>query len=165
VNYMIRNHSASAAGAAAVLQRTSVEQQAFHHIISLEQRRAERSKKSFLLLLVDAGPHPFGLGKKILAALMPMTRETDIIGWYKEGTVAGVVFTEIADEDVTTTTTAVMNRVSKTLKNHLSPQQFSNINLSFHLFPEEHDRKSHSLSAASVPHSSAPSFGLVAELQ
>jgi hypothetical protein len=171
VNYLRRNHAGDIRVSGTILERTALRQQAFHKVISLEQRRAERSGKSFLLMLVDVSQHPFDksnsrvAGETILAALMPMTRETDIIGWYEEGSVSGVLFTEIAIDDLTSTTTAIMNRVSKTLKNHLTAQQFSRVNLSFRLLPTERDRKPSPLDAPSVdlPGIASPSFAV--ELQ
>jgi hypothetical protein len=171
VNYLRRNHSGSVGVTGTILERTALREQAFHRVISLEQRRAERSGKSFLLMLVDISQRLLDksnsqvASERILAALMPMTRETDIIGWYEEGSVSGVLFTEIAIDDLTSTTTAIMNRVSKTLKNHLTAQQFSRVNLSFHLLPAERDRKSSPVEAPSVdlPGIAAPSFAV--ELQ
>jgi hypothetical protein len=144
------NDSDSVRISGAILQRASLGEPAFHRLISLERRRAERSRKSFLLVLVDAGRRPFDVSEKPLAALMPMTRETDIVGWYKEGTIAGVLFTEIAEDDLGSTTRAIMNRVSKTLKSNLTAQQFGKVSLSFHLLPEEHDHRPSSFHAASV---------------
>lgn len=166
MNYLRRSYSENTRISGAILERASLGQQAFHRLIALERRRAERSRKSFLLMLVDASQRPFDMNRAILESLMPMTRETDIVGWYKEGVVAGVLFTEIAEEDIAGTTTAIMNRVSKTLKNHLTALQFNKVSLSFHLLPEEHDRKTSSLHApAAVAHSSVATPSLAAELR
>jgi hypothetical protein len=129
-----------------MIERNSLGQQAFHRMISLERRRVERSGKSFLLMLLDVSEQGLDrndalvLNKKIMFALSPITRETDIIGWYKENSVVGLVFTEIMVEDLRSVT-AIMNRISKTLKAHLSAQQFSDINMSFRLLPEAHEDK------------------------
>lgn len=162
MNYLRRNYSDSTRVSATILERASLGQHAFHRLLALERRRAERSRKSFLLMLVDASQRPFDMNRTILDSLMPMTRDTDIVGWYKEGTVAGVLFTEIAKEGIAGTTTAIMNRVSKTLKKHLTALQFSKVSLSFHLLPEEHE--SSSLHAAAAAHSSVASPHVAAEL-
>jgi hypothetical protein len=152
----------------AVNNRTSLGQQAFHRVLSLERRRAERSRKSFLLMLVDADQRLFGksdtgiINGRILAALTPITRETDITGWYKEGAIAGALFTEIAEQDLASTTTAIMNRVSKALKNRLAAHIFSTVSLSFHLLPEEHDHTPSSFEATSVGLSGISSPGVAA---
>jgi hypothetical protein len=170
VNHLRRNQSGGIRVSGIVLERASLGQHAFHRFLSLERRRAERSGKSFLMMLVEGSQRPFEpsnarvISEKTLSALIPTTRETDIVGWYKEGTVAGVVFTEIAIDDLTSTTTAIMSRISKTLKTHLSPQQFNQVNLSFHLLPEELDHKSSPLSAVSVAIPEVASPSLVAGL-
>jgi lipopolysaccharide/colanic/teichoic acid biosynthesis glycosyltransferase len=115
---------------------------AFHRMISLERKRTERSRKPFLLMLLDMGN---GLrsdknGKaldKILSALSLSTRETDVTGWYQHNCVVGVMFTEFGLEDRNTILSTMMTRVSETLRNNLSSQQFGLISISFHLFPEE----------------------------
>ena len=154
----------SSRGSRQVLHRVSVGQQAFHQFLSLERRRAQRSRKSFLVMLVDGGRRPFEVSEKILTALMLMTRETDIVGWYRQGTVASVLFTEIADENVASTTSAIMNRVSSNLKNHLSALQFKQITLSFQLFPEQVDPRPSSFHAAAAATSPIASATVVAEL-
>src|SRR5438477_12490007 len=76
----------------------------FHHMISLERKRTERSRKPFLLMLLNANG---GLAKdqkaellaQTLSLLSACTRETDSAGWYKGDSVVGVMFTEIAAED------------------------------------------------------------------
>lgn len=165
MNYPRRDYAGNVQISETALQRASLGQQAFHRLISLERRRAERSRKSFLLMLVDAGQRPFSTCEKIMAALMPMTRETDIVGWYKEGAIAGVLFTEIAEDDLTLTSAAIMSRVSKTLKSHLTAQQFDEVSLSFHLLPENVDHKSASVPATTVAPSSIASPHFAAELR
>ena len=138
-----------------MIERNSLGQQAFHRLMTLERRRAERSRKSFLLMLLDVTEQSLArnealiLNKRIMFALAPVTRETDIIGWYKENSVLGLVFTEITAEDLSPVT-AIMNRVSKTLKTHLSSREFSGINLSFRLLPESHEEKFPPLSSSSL---------------
>src|SRR5260370_33398097 len=61
----------------------------FRRFLCCERKRAERSRKSFLLMLVDAGRvlqanrNQRAL-TRILSALSCSTRETDIAGWYRE---------------------------------------------------------------------------------
>ena len=125
-----------------VEERGVLNEGAFHRMISLERKRTERSRKPFLLMLVDMGD---GLRSdsndkaldKILSALSLSTRETDVTGWYKNNSVVGVMFTEFGADDRNTILTTIMTRVSETLRNNLSSQHFDQISISFHLFPEE----------------------------
>ena len=123
-------------------ERGVLNEEAFHRMISLERKRTERSRKPFLLMLLDMGN---GLRSdksenaldRILSALSLSTRETDITGWYKKNSVVGVMFTEFGAEDRNSILSTIMTRVSETLRNNLSSRQFGVISISFHLFPEE----------------------------
>ena len=124
--------------------RDVLSEEAFHRVISLERKRTERSRKPFLLMLLDTGDYaplePNGKAlSKILAALPLSTRETDVTGWYKANTVVGVMFTEIGTEDRSTIVSTMMTRVSETLRSNLSYEQFNQISIAFHLFPEDWD--------------------------
>ncbi len=125
-----------------VEERGILNEGAFHRMISLERKRTERSRKPFLLMLLDMG-NGLRLDKngkaldKILSALALSTRETDVTGWYQNNSVVGVMFTEFGVEDRNTILSTIMTRVSETLRSNLSSQQFGLISISFHLFPEE----------------------------
>ncbi len=124
--------------------RNTFGEEAFHRMISIERRRTSRSRKSFVLMLLDMGEHTTSKSnslslQKILSTLSLTLRETDVTGWYKEDSVVGVMFTEITLDDRSSIPTTMMNRVSKTLGHHLTPQQFHQIEISFHLLPEARD--------------------------
>lgn len=74
---------------------------------------------------------------QILSALSLTTRETDVTGWYTDNSVVGVMFTEIGVDDRASNLNTMVNRVSETLRSNLSAQQFNQINITFHLFPED----------------------------
>jgi hypothetical protein len=139
-----------------IMKQTSLPQNSFHRMICLEERRAERSRKGVLLMLLDVnGPvvgekEGFRLNQKMISVLSPITRETDVMGWYKENSVVGLLFTEVATEEVNSVTAAIMNRVSKILKANLTSRQFADINLSFHLLPETEERDLFPLPVSSV---------------
>ena len=122
-------------------------QESFHEIIALERKRTERSRKPFLLMLLDAGN---GLpseqnGKmlnEILLLLSVSTRETDVTGWYQSSSVIGVMFTEIGNTERTSIVSAISARVSAALRGSLTVEQLSQIRISFHLFPEDWSRDS-----------------------
>ena len=63
-------------------------------MISVERKRTERSRKPFLLMLLETGERQTSEknGKilaNILSALLASTRETDVIGWYKNDVLSG----------------------------------------------------------------------------
>ncbi len=49
----------------------------------------------------------------------------------------GVMFTEIGVDDRTSSLNTMVNRVSETLRSNLTAQQFNQITITFHLYPEE----------------------------
>src|SRR5580704_14662020 len=116
-------------------------EESFQRMISLERKRSERSRKPFLLMLVDMGGYVPSerttqvLGS-ILSALAVSTRETDVTGWYKHSSVVGVMFTEIGLEDRASVLSTMITRVSETLKSTLTFEQFNQVSLSFHLYPD-----------------------------
>ena len=116
--------------------------EAFRRMIALERKRSERSRKPFMLLLLDMGddlPSEKN-GKilgKILSALSLSTRDTDVTGWYSNNCVVGVMFTEIATEDGSATPGTIIARVTETLRSNLALEQFNRVSLSFHVFPED----------------------------
>jgi exopolysaccharide biosynthesis polyprenyl glycosylphosphotransferase len=118
---------------------------AFHQVISLERRRTERSRKPFLLMLLDMGDRLSSESmemdlKKLLAVLSVSTRETDVAGWYKSDWVAGILFTEIAADDRESIVANMMARMGETLRKNLSAEQFDQVRVSFHVFPEDGDQ-------------------------
>jgi len=123
--------------------RGILDAEAFRRMIALERKRSERSRKPFMLLLLDMGEHRLSdkngkvLGK-ILSALSVSTRETDITGWYANDCVVGVMFTEIAADDGSSPST-IIARVTETLQSNLTLEQFNRVNISFHVFPEDWD--------------------------
>jgi hypothetical protein len=83
------------------LRREVHTEDAFQHLMSIEFKRSERSRRSFLLLLVDLeeGPGisseiPSHVAVTLFSCLARSLRETDFVGWYREGRVVGVVLTQ-----------------------------------------------------------------------
>jgi lipopolysaccharide/colanic/teichoic acid biosynthesis glycosyltransferase len=119
----------------------------FRRMITLERKRSERSRKPFMLLLMDMGDHLPSekngriLGK-ILSALSLSTRDTDVTGWYSNNCVVGVMFTEISIEEGGSTPSTIITRVTQTLQKNLTLEQFNRVTLSFHVFPEDWDEES-----------------------
>ena len=133
------------AGPVSTTERFVLNGEAFRRMISLERKRSERSRKPFMLMLLDMGDRlpPEKNGKameKVLAALSLTTRETDVTGWYTDHSVVGVMFTEIGFEDRSATLSTMITRVSDTLRNNLTFEQFNQITISFHVFPEDWDQ-------------------------
>ena len=74
-----------------------------------------------------------------LSALVACTRETDVIGWYKNQSIVGVMFTELVIDDRNSILSTMLTRVSKILQDSLTFEQFNQIRISFHFFPDKWD--------------------------
>jgi hypothetical protein len=85
-------------------EREVLNEGTFERMISIERKRTERSRKPFLLMLLDTGnrqeseKNGKALGS-IVSALLASIRETDVTGWYKSQATVGVLFTELAIDD------------------------------------------------------------------
>jgi lipopolysaccharide/colanic/teichoic acid biosynthesis glycosyltransferase len=114
-------------------------------MIALERKRSERSRKPFVLMLVDLGEQQlYSKGnatlEKIASALGACTRETDAIGWHGGNSAVGVMFTEIEFESRSAALSTMIKRISDTLRANLSFEQFNQVSISFHVFPEDWDQ-------------------------
>src|SRR2546428_1315135 len=83
-------------------QGRAYDEGAFRYFLALEQQRSTRSGRAFLLVLVylkgkaGAGARiDTTLAAPLFGRLWRCFRESDFIGWYREGRVAGAVLTEL----------------------------------------------------------------------
>jgi lipopolysaccharide/colanic/teichoic acid biosynthesis glycosyltransferase len=114
----------------------------FLRALRLERKRAERSRKPFVLMLLDL-PAPLRNGKgrnllnKTVPAILSSTRETDIAGWHQENAALGVIFAELGAADTKCTLGALRVRVIALLQAVLRAEELAQIRVTFHCFPEE----------------------------
>jgi lipopolysaccharide/colanic/teichoic acid biosynthesis glycosyltransferase len=114
----------------------------FLRTLYLEQKRTERSRRRFVLMLLEPTKLP-ARGKtsdtlgKIIETLSKSTRQTDVVGWYKEGAIIGTIFTEIGSEEGHAVAKALLTKFAGALSSTLSIEQINQISLSFHVFPDD----------------------------
>lgn len=119
----------------------------FKRMISTERKRTERSREPFLLMLLEAGnledPAINGTALDSMAfALLASSRETDVIGWYKDRTAVGVMFTGLVISDKNSILSTILSRVKAILRDELMFDQFNQVTISFHFFPDDWDHAS-----------------------
>ncbi len=125
------------------MQRTLPEE-FFLGILCLERKRAERSRKKFLLVLIDA-EDALNTHRKseILAGVIKAAdasrRETDPAGWYKERAVLGIIFTELGAADDAAATRRLEEKVHAALAAQLTPQDLGLIGVTIHIFGGDSD--------------------------
>jgi hypothetical protein len=114
----------------------------FHAQLTKERKRADRSRKPFILMLLDAhlqnGPADEVL-QQALTVLAGTKRETDLVGWYKEGAIAGVIFTEVNVNGEHAVMKMLRDRTQSALDRRLGPVITGSIHISMHVFPESWD--------------------------
>jgi lipopolysaccharide/colanic/teichoic acid biosynthesis glycosyltransferase len=118
-------------------------QQLFLKLLCLERKRAERSGRRFVLMLLEPGrllqSAKAPIMQNVMLAISQSTRDTDLKGWYKDGAIVGVIFTEVgggADEAVIQSLSA---KITESLRGVLGMPETDEVKLSFHLFPEDWD--------------------------
>jgi len=121
------------------------QEETFHNMLTLERRRAERSRKPFALMVLEADASVEAsvaerLLSQVILVLLKSTRETDLVGWYRNGIILGVIFTEISLEFATPITEILRSKVVNALQNELSSKTTSKLAVTVHLFPESRDR-------------------------
>lgn len=125
-------------------EREVLPEQAFRRMIAVQRKRTERTSVPFLLMLLATGDQQseeksFQLLTKIIAALSASTRETDVIGWHTQAKCVGVLFTDLVDLDQKAIPAVMLSRIGSILRDHLGREQFSQISISFHFYPDRWD--------------------------
>ena len=124
-----------------------LEEDTFNRMIAIERKRTERTKQPFLLMLIETGRQQGaslngGSLDSIVSGLLSSVRETDIIGWYKGRTIVGVIYSGLVVNDKNSVLSMILKRVSTVLGDKLTSEQFSQVSISFHFFPDDWAEKS-----------------------
>jgi exopolysaccharide biosynthesis polyprenyl glycosylphosphotransferase len=118
----------------------------FLRTLRLECKRTERSRRAFVLMILDVEPllqaAKNGRALPKLVGVLQSVRDTDIKGWYKNGASIGVIFTEIGEAVEKSSVRTLANRVTDALYASLSIEEVNNVRLSFHIFPQDWDEAS-----------------------
>jgi lipopolysaccharide/colanic/teichoic acid biosynthesis glycosyltransferase len=122
--------------------RAPLGEEVFAAMLYLERRRAERAKKHFVLMLVDvkcviAKPDNKRVLSKFTGVLSSAIRETDIIGWYLEDNVIGVIGTELGETKPITVQDRMLEKVRSAFQEAVGMAGSYMISVTFHFFPEE----------------------------
>ena len=138
--------------------RVLLNEDAFVSMLYLERRRAERSHKRFVLILVDvktalSGGHKDRTIIALSSALAEGTRETDIMGWYLENNIMGVIGTELGKASNQVVQERFLSRLRKVFESNLELKRNPSVSASFHFFPEEEqdDKNNHSANITLYP--------------
>ena len=127
-----------------VSTRIVLDEDAFVSMLYLERRRAERADKRYVLMLVDVRDALSGMDATrttatLTQAVCEITRETDIIGWYVENSLLGVIGTEIGQASLEEIRHVLSEKFRAAFSSVLGKERASLVFVSFHFFPEERE--------------------------
>lgn len=126
-------------------ERWPLDEKSFRRVIAIERKRTERSKAPFVLMLLEVdGQHAAKATRALdsgMTVLLTTSRDTDLVGWYSAKNTIGVLFTGLITGDKNSILTTILSRVSKTLREELTFEQFNLIKISLHYYPDDWDEK------------------------
>ena len=107
---------------------------AFQYLLTNERRRSERSGHSFKVLLAYLAT-PEGLtarmdgsvARKLLVGLSRSLRETDYVGWYRDGMIVGGVLTALGHDPMAEVSLQVERRFVQVLEEMFSRHEISRL--------------------------------------
>lgn len=137
-----RNGASRVVFGAPIRREDILSQPVFHAMLTLERRRAERSRKPFVLVLVDS--HAIQKNWKTVADLQQLTaavsesvRESDLIGWYEGTAVLGVIFTEVNTDQANVQ--LLCSKIATAIRETVDRQYASKFVITVHVFPDDGD--------------------------
>ena len=97
-------------------------EEAFRYLLGLHRRRSQRSDRPFVLVLVELKQqgtlrtrieHP--VARRLFSGLCSALRDSDVIGWYQDGQIAGAVLTDVGTGTWAHVSGVIARRVESTL--------------------------------------------------
>ena len=111
-------------------------EQAFQYLLDIERRRAESTQRPFLLMLIEWDEPSGGLipgrgvgPERVFPIVCKSVRETDFVGWYRQGAVVGATLTQDGRKGTKQAGRVVRERVVKALSGALSSELASQLRL------------------------------------
>ena len=97
-------------------------EEAFKYLLGLHRRRSQRSERPFVLVLVELKEHStsqtrieHGIARRLFSGLCTALRDSDVIGWYQDGYIAGALLTDVARGTWPHISGVITQRVESTL--------------------------------------------------
>ncbi len=119
------------------------DEDSFNRKLYLERKRTERSRKPFLLMLLEVDDlvtvdHGAQALKKVVSMLFSSTRDIDVKGWYEYQAVIGILYAEI-DQINDHVKEILVNKIRNGLAAALNPQELEKVRMILHIFPEDEE--------------------------
>ena len=114
-------------------------QAAFRRILCQERKRSERSRKSFLLMLVRYKSPKFNAEQfalqRVVRPLGTLIRETDTLGWFESNHTLGVIFSELGDAELNAAVKTIESKALSALQSALNANQAETLEISIYSYP------------------------------
>jgi len=123
--------------------RMLLNEDAFASMLYLERRRAERAQNRFVLILMDINKNLNGTSNKertvkaLAKSLSEATRETDIVGWYVENSLMGLIGTGLGKATNEVVQKIFLDKLRSIFESTTGIEKGA-VSVSFHFFPEEY---------------------------
>ena len=129
-------------GASGISTANILPEKQFRQMLCRERKRSERSRRHLLLMLVgnkdltgiECDPR---LPKQVAESVCRTIRETDLAGWFEEGRVLGVIFTELGSSEVSSAIGIIRSKVTAGFQESVKANQVEKLQISFHAFPKD----------------------------
>jgi lipopolysaccharide/colanic/teichoic acid biosynthesis glycosyltransferase len=115
-----------------------INEELFRGVLIRERKRADRSNQPFLMLLLsvdDRGGANPPVWPAAIEALKASRRDTDVIGWFSERAMLGVIRPEIGTSDASVVS-EIEVRVRRELALRLHPEALATVSIRLHVHPE-----------------------------
>ena len=115
----------------------------FRGVLIRERKRADRSSDCFILMLVDLSEIGDGVGSwaarnAAIDAVAIAKRETDVMGWFEDQSVIGLILPQLGDSSASTATD-LERRVRGELVRRLDAATVNQISLKVHVHTQKKD--------------------------
>jgi lipopolysaccharide/colanic/teichoic acid biosynthesis glycosyltransferase len=113
---------------------------AFRRLLCQERKRSERSRKSFVLMLVQRKtpkPHDETPAlERVVRPLAGLIRETDTLGWFESNGILGVIFSELGDAELSVAVESIESKTLAAFHRALNANQVEALQISFYSYPQ-----------------------------
>ena len=123
-------------GMASISQSGAYNQEVFRYLLESESKRSERSGHFCqILLMYSTDAHgrivlmDSHVAKAVMAASSRSLRETDYIGWYRDGRIVGAALTVLAQESMALVPIQLQPRLVECLRAELGIEEFSRLQI------------------------------------
>lgn len=114
-------------------------QAAFRRVLCQERKRSERSRKSFLLMLVQHKAPKLNAEQlalqRVVRPLGTLIRETDTLGWFESNHTVGIIFSELGDAELSAAVKRIESKALSALQSALNAAQVQALEISIYSYP------------------------------